>query len=115
MARPRPPKTASKEARLQLAEQAIKLGQFKSIRRAAKVFNVPRTTLQDQLNGLVPKRGYRAPNNLLLEVEEIELINWILEIERRGFLAYIIDVERLATELISRRGSSTPLPLISKN
>ncbi len=114
MVSPQPPKILSKEARLDLAEQAFKLGQFKSVRQAAKKYGVGKTTLQRRLNGVLSQKGRRAPNNKLQPAEERALVNWILEIARRGFPAYIIDVKRIATQLIIHRGSSTPPPEIGK-
>jgi transposase len=115
MAPPPPPKILSKEARLLLAEQAFKLGQFKSVRKAAKKYGVGRTTLQERLNGVPPRKGRRAPNNRLQLAEEQALVNWILEMERRGFPAYIIDVKRMAEQLIFHRGSLTSPPELGKH
>ena len=85
-------KTLSKEARLLLALNAIQSGQIKIVRQAARVFKVGRLTLQDQIKGRVPRERFRHPNNLLSQIEEDELIAWILEMERCGFPAYIIDI-----------------------
>jgi hypothetical protein len=114
MAPPPRPKILSKEARLLLAERAFKLGQFKSIWKAAKKYGGARTTLQDQLNRVQLQDGRRAPNNKLLLAEKQALVSWILEVTRRGFPAYIINVKRMATQLIIYRGSSTSPSNIGK-
>jgi hypothetical protein len=44
-------KLVEQEGRLQLAISALKKNEIPSIRRAADIFDVPRSTLQDRLNG----------------------------------------------------------------
>ena len=104
----------TKEGRILLAIHAIQNDQISSYRRAAKVYNIPRSTLIRRLKGITPKRGSRDKNNLLLPIEEEELVRWILSMERRGFPPYIIDVKRLAERLIARRGSRRSVIPIGK-
>jgi predicted HTH domain antitoxin len=42
-----PGKLVEQEGRIQLAISALKKNEISSIRRAAEIFNVPRSTLQD--------------------------------------------------------------------
>jgi predicted HTH domain antitoxin len=44
-------KLVEQEGRLQLAISALEKNEIPSIRRAADIFDVPRSTLQDRLNG----------------------------------------------------------------
>jgi helix-turn-helix, Psq domain len=44
----------AKEARVNLAIQAIQLSRKLSCRAAAKLYNVPETTLRDRMNGAAP-------------------------------------------------------------
>ncbi|MCG3562200.1 hypothetical protein L8957_28975, partial [Klebsiella pneumoniae] len=46
-----PGKLVEQEGRIQLAISALRKNEISSIRRAAEIFNVPRSTLQDRLNG----------------------------------------------------------------
>jgi hypothetical protein len=111
-----PPHTANspqKEGRIDLAVNALQKHQFKSERQAARVYKVPRTTLHRRQNGILPKQGSKAPNRLLLDCEEEQLIQWIQSLERRGFPPAIIDVKRMAQTLLARRGSTSKT--ISKN
>jgi hypothetical protein len=105
MAPPHRIDSPQKEGRMTLAVHAIQKSQFSSGRSAASVYKEPRTTLQDRLHGRQPKRGSRAPNRLLLECEEEELIKWICSMERRGFPPYLIDIKRMAQSLLTRRGT----------
>lgn len=61
---------AQKEGRLLLALQAIQKGQIQSIRKAAELFNVPRATLQDRVNGRVARLDTRANGYKLTPIEE---------------------------------------------
>ena len=115
MAPPHTQKSLEKEGRIDLAIHGIKKKQFSSQRNAAEVCKVPRATMRTRLKGVIPKQGSRAANNLLLQIEEEELVQWILAIERRGFPSYLIDIKRMVEHLISRRGTSGSTPSVGKN
>jgi hypothetical protein len=105
-----------KEGRMALAIYSLNKKQFKSKRTAAIVYNVPRSTLQDRINGRRPQRGSRAKNRLLLEYEEAELIKWICSMEQRGFPPFLIDVKRMAQSILDRRrGDASRSRTIGKN
>jgi hypothetical protein len=91
------------------------MNQIKSIRKAADIYKVPKSTLHERLQGIIPRHGSRAKNSLLLQIEEDELVRWILDMDQRGFPPYIIDVKRLAERLIQYRGGSQPLLEIGKH
>jgi hypothetical protein len=64
----------SKDGRMLLAIQAVELDQIKSIRSAARQFNVSRTTLGEQLKGR-PSRKECIPNlQILTPYEETAII-----------------------------------------
>jgi hypothetical protein len=106
MAPPRTNNSPQKEGRLALAVHSLKKDQFSSRRGAARIYIVPETTLRRRQQGILPKRGSKAKNRLLLECEEGELIKWIHSIEQRGFLPYFIDIKRMAQILLARRDTS---------
>jgi hypothetical protein len=106
MAPPHTQKSSQKEGRIDLAIHSIKKKQILSGRRAAKVFNVPRTTMRRRKKGIKPQEEAQLNNRLLSPIEEEELLRWILAMERRGFPPYVIDVKRLAERLIQRRGDT---------
>ena len=60
----------AKEARVNLAIQAIQLSRKLSRRATAKLYNVPETTLRDRINGAAPIAERRLANQLLTESEE---------------------------------------------
>jgi DDE superfamily endonuclease/Psq-like protein/Tc5 transposase-like DNA-binding protein len=115
MAPPHTSQSPQKEGRLNLAIHSLQNRQLKSQRSAAKVYKVPRTTLQRRLRGTQPKLGSRHKNRILLVAEEAELIQWIGSMEQRGFPPFLIDVKRMAQVLRARRGSSAPARAIGKN
>jgi phage antirepressor YoqD-like protein len=68
-------KLIEQEGRIEFAIQAIKNHTITSIREAARVFDVPRTTLQDRLKGVIHKPIQR-PNIIKLNpIEKDSLEN----------------------------------------
>ena len=47
-----PLKSAQIEGKIELAISDLKNGKIRSIREAARIYTVPRTTLQDRMNGI---------------------------------------------------------------
>src|SRR6266516_29329 len=81
MTRPKDPERAETEARLQQAIAAYRKQQKKSkkvsLRRIAKDFNIPRQSLQNRLDGKLPRnQAHEQLMHLTIE-EEKELVHWI--------------------------------------
>jgi hypothetical protein len=104
-----------KDARLLLAKQALRNNQFLSQRKAAKSYNVAKTTLRDHLNGLIPKHESNARKRKLKLSEEQALVQWILDLDQRGFPPQLIDVRRMADYLLAARGQNPPPQPVGKN
>ena len=96
MAPPHRVNSPQKEGRMALALHSLSKKQFKSQRKAAKVYVVPRSTMQTRIKGVPPKQESRAPNRLLLQCEEDKLVKWIHSMERWGFPAFLVDTKRMA-------------------
>ena len=75
--------SVEQEGRIQFAINALKNNEIPSVRRAAAVFNVPRSTLQDQLNGLHFRAEQRANCHRLSQIQEDTLIEWIVSRDKR--------------------------------
>jgi hypothetical protein len=75
----------SKEPRVQMAIAAWNEKKFKSILKAAKVFEVPETTLRERLAGIKPRSETRANGYKLTEIEEKSLVKQLLDADKRGF------------------------------
>jgi hypothetical protein len=73
-----------REGRISLAVKVIQNGQIKSVREAARVFEVPQSTLQDHLNGVKFRKETRANSHKLTPIEEESLIKWILSLDQYG-------------------------------
>ena len=78
------PKDSHKEGRLLLAINAIKIDQIKSVRKAAEMYDVPRSTLQDRLQGSISQPDNSQHKCKLTSTEENILVQWILSIKKCG-------------------------------
>jgi hypothetical protein len=72
------------EGDILLASQAIRLGQIPSIRQAASVYNVTRSTLRRRINGTRSKRDSDIGKQRLTPSEEAVLVQKVLELDIRG-------------------------------
>ncbi|KAF2716571.1 hypothetical protein K431DRAFT_198288, partial [Polychaeton citri CBS 116435] len=60
-------------------------GQFTSIRKAAKAFRVPKSTLTSRLRGTTSQKNSNIQKRVLNSIEEEVLIQRILDLDARGF------------------------------
>ena len=74
-----------KEGRLALSTQAIQTRQIKSLRQAARLYNIPETTLRMRVRGALPQASANAQKRKLSPTEEQSLVEWILDLDQRGF------------------------------
>jgi len=102
------------EGRILLAIQAIKNQEFSSIREAARVFNVTRSTLQNRILGRQNRAISRANSHKLTEIEEESLKKWILSMDARGAAPRPSTVREMANLLLESRGI-TPVLSVGKN
>jgi len=93
----------STEARILLALQAIEKREFSSIRRAAAVFNIPRTTLRDRISGRTFRRDTMPNSKKMTPTEEEALLQYLLDLDTRGQPCRISDVEDMANLLLKER------------
>ena len=91
--------------RIKVAIKAIKLGQFQSQRQAAAVYDVPRETLRDQINGSRPRRDYEVNLKKLLNHEEDIISEHILDRVSRGYPPKLAKVRDIADNILTRRDS----------
>jgi hypothetical protein len=73
------------KALITLALQALQKDQKLSVRRAAKTYNIPRSTLDRRQNGIQSKRDTMASSWKLTDLEEQKLVEYILDLDLRGF------------------------------
>ena len=92
------------EGRIQLALSDLKNEKIRSIRQAADVYNVSRSTLQNRLNGKAYRVELRANNHKLTKFEEESLVKWILDLDTRGLPPRPSMVRDMANYLLSQHG-----------
>jgi hypothetical protein len=91
------------EARIILAIEAIRTSKRMSCRKAAKIYNVSKSTLSDRIAGR-PSRSDIQPNCLkLTKLEEDVIVQHIFDLDSRGFSPRLADVEDMANYLLETR------------
>ena len=55
------------------------------MRKAAEAYEVPKSTLHDRITGKVPFDKKSGPPRYLTDLEEAELVNFIVESARMGY------------------------------
>ena len=94
------------EARVVLALEAIKINEDLSIRAAAKIYNVSRTTLTQRRAGRTTRRDTVPNLKKLTELEEEAIVRYILELVTRSFPPRLCGVEDMANQLLRARDAS---------
>jgi helix-turn-helix, Psq domain len=91
------------EARIILAIEAIQTSKKLSCRKAAKIYNIPETTLRDRMNGRTTLSERRPAVQKLTEMEEEIIVQYIFDQDSRGFSPRLTDVEDMANYLLDAR------------
>jgi hypothetical protein len=107
-------KSANQEGKVSLALDDIKNGRIQSIRAAAKLYEIPRATLQTRAHGVVSMVERRHPRHKLTQLEEDSLTEWIISMDTRGAAPRPATVAEMANILLAARGTS-PSPTVGKN
>ena len=105
----------SKEDRVKLALQAIKKPQELSVRRAAIVYNVPRTTLQRRRAGKQSTRDTQPKSSALDKIEERTLVQHIKNLDKQGRAPTLHCVEDMANQLRATRNAKPVGPRWASN
>ncbi|KFY28445.1 hypothetical protein V491_00458 [Pseudogymnoascus sp. VKM F-3775] len=98
-------KTPTPEAQIILAIEAIQSSHKLSRRAAAKLYNVPESTLRARMNGVTPKADSRPVSQSLTEIEEDVVVQYILDLDSRGFPPLIGDVEAMVNSILASQGA----------
>ena len=107
-------KPTDQEGRILLALSDIKDGRVASIRAAAKLYNLPRSTLGERAKGVIARVDTRANSHKLTQLEEDSLIQWIFSMDARGAAPRPATVREMANILLAARGT-TPPPTVGVN
>jgi hypothetical protein len=94
---------STQEARIILAIEAIRTSKNISRRAAAKIYNIPESTLRLRMNGHTSLRERRPANNKLTELEDEVIVRYILDMDARGFPPRLAGVEDMANYILESR------------
>ena len=92
--------SASKEARVILALQALQNDTKLSLRAAAKLYNVPVSTLGHRRTGRAVRRDLPANLRKLTDLEEETIVQYVIELYERAFPPRLSGVEDMANQLL---------------
>jgi hypothetical protein len=93
------------EADILLTIAAIDRAQFKTERRAASTFNVPRSTLRDRRAGVATRRDCEPNSKKLTKLEEEVIARYILDLDSRGFAPSLGAIQDIADKLLTERSA----------
>jgi hypothetical protein len=108
-------KLIEQEGRIELAIQALRNKKIASITEAARVYEVPRTTLRDRVKGIGYRNTTRANCSKLDKIEEDSLERWILDLDMRGKAPTLAMAKEMANILLAQRSVNTPPLPLGKN
>jgi hypothetical protein len=101
-------KLANQEGKALLALDDIKHGRVKSLRAAAKLYNIPLTTLHARTKGRISRVDKRPSGHKLTQFEEDSLTEWIISMDTRGAAPRPATVRDMANILLAARGNNPP-------
>ena len=91
------------EGDLILALNALRSDPKLSVRKAAEIYNVPRTTLRDRRRGTQRKQDVRPPCQKLTSSEEKSVVRYIIDLDSRSFPLRLSSVREIADRLLYER------------
>jgi hypothetical protein len=100
-------KSIEREGRILLAIEAIQKQEIRSLREAARRFNVPYATLRTRRDGTTNRAETRANGYKLTILEEESLLQWILSMDQRGAAPRPATVQEMANILLAKRCQQT--------
>ena len=100
-------KDPEKQARVILAMEALERDEKLSVRKVARLYNVPRTTLGDRRAGRPAQSNTPPSSKKLTQLEEEVVVQYIVELSERAFPPRLCGVEGMANHLLHTRGASS--------
>jgi hypothetical protein len=99
----------ARELSIQSAIRDLESGVYTSQRAAAKAWGVPRSTLQDRLDGRQPRAIAHQHEQRLSPEQEEFLVEWILDKDSRAQPPSHARVREMATRILRLGGDPNPL------
>lgn len=103
--------TICKENQLNLALRSLSKDPSLSLRRAAEIYSVSRSTLSTRRHGTCARRDTIAKSRKLTDLEESTIVQRIFELDIQGFPSRLCGVEEMANRLLRDRDA----PPVGKN
>jgi hypothetical protein len=97
--------SVNQEGRILLAISDLQNKKISNIGQAAKIYNIPRTTLRRRLHGTQERSQTRANGHKLSQFEEESLVKWILDLDKRGLPPRPSIVRDMANILLAQHGN----------
>jgi hypothetical protein len=97
--------SVNQEGRILLAISDLQNQNISNIGQAAKIYNIPHTTLQRRLHGTQERSQTRTNRYKLSQFEEESLIKWILDLDKQGLPPQPTLVREIANYLLSQHGN----------
>ena len=107
-------KLANQEGKVLLALDDIKNGRIKSLRAAARLYEVPLTTLHARTAGRISRVDKHPSGHKLTQLEEDSHTEWIISMDTRGAAPRPSTVREMANILLAARGNHPP-PTVGVN
>jgi hypothetical protein len=101
-------KLVDREGKILLALSDIKDGRISSLRAAAKLYEIPFSTLQARADGRTARVDKRPNRYKLTQLEEDSLVEWIISMDSRGAAPRPSTVRDMANILLAARGTTPP-------
>ncbi|OOQ87818.1 hypothetical protein PEBR_16629 [Penicillium brasilianum] len=98
-------KLAEQEGKILLALSDLQEGRIQSIRAAATLYAIPRSTLQARSDGRLSRVDIPPNGRKLTQLEEDSLVQWIISMDERGAAPRKATVREMANILLSARRS----------
>lgn len=92
----------------------LKIGRVKSIRVAASLYAIPKSTLHARADGRISRVDKRPNRYKLTGLEENLLVDWITSMDTHGVAPRPATIGGMANILLAARGSQPP-PTVGKN
>ena len=99
----------TRELAIQSAIDDLRAGVFTSQRKAAKAYGIPRSTLQERINGRQPNAIAHSNQQRLTPEQEAFLVDWILDEDSRAQPPSHPRVREMATRILHMNGDYEPL------
>ena len=94
------------EGYITLAIQAFEKDASLSMRGAAKLYDVPRTTVRRRRARTISRRDYTSLTKKITQSEESAIIKRVLDLDLRRFLPIKAIVQDMANKLLAERGGN---------